>query len=410
MIRTPTIDTLEQDARRVFGNDARVEGPMAQSGAGLRILNLDLEPALNTDQAEFLVDALSHFRLLSIPGQDLERFTLQHLERFANHWGAPLPHPSNFLRGGKPAQSDGASDGAIEMIPLAERIAAHVDAAFPSELQCLPHDSPVVLVVSNFRGDPHNPGRRSGEPARVAPGGSWHTDIEYEIEPLRVSMFLVHHMPTAQTASGTWVDDPEIENPTEKPYFEGSPKGLMKLRKALPLDGGTAFVDTAAAFADLDPREQQALERVRLRRRLNEGDDGWLAPLVRVNTRSGIKSLHSPVWASRPRVRPPIEVEGLSTEDSREFLDRIEAHVLQPQFRYDHSHLPGDVTLWDNFMTLHNSPPMRIHIDSVADARLLYRVSCKGATTLELPRNDGDDWLAEHITAGYRTPDEVIRL
>ena len=52
------------------------------------------------------------------------------------------------------------------------------------------------------------------------------------------------------------------------------------------------------------------VEQIQVRRRLNEGDEGWLAPLVRTNPRSGLKSLHSPIWASRPRVRPAIGVEG----------------------------------------------------------------------------------------------------
>ena len=182
----------------------------------------------------------------------------------------------------------------------------------------------------------------------------------------------------------------------------------MRLRKQLPLNGETAFADTAAAFAALSPEEQAELEGVQLRRRLNEGDEGWLAPLVRTNPRSGIRSFHSPVWASRPRVRPAVEVDGMTIEVSRVFLDRIEAHVLQPQFRYDHLHVPGDVTLWDNYMTLHNAPPLKLNISSLDDARLLYRLSCKGELALSLPRQDEPDWLAAHVAGGYSTPMEIL--
>ena len=147
-----------------------------------------------------------------------------------------------------------------------------------------------------------------------------------------------------------------------------------------------------------------------MRRRLNEPDEGWLAPLVRTNPRSGIKSLHSPIWASRPGVRPPITVDGMSPEASRAFLDRLEAHVLQPQFRYDHPHAPGDVTLWDNYMTLHNSPPVKSDITSIDDARLLYRLSCKGEPALELPRHDPPEWLAANIAGGYASPAEIIDI
>jgi alpha-ketoglutarate-dependent taurine dioxygenase len=353
----------------------------------------------------FLLDALSRFGIVTMPGQDLDAFSLAHFERFANHWGAPIPHPNNFLRGGKRAQSDGDSDGPIEWIPFERRRAAAVNASFPDRLQCLAHESPTVLVVSNFSG----PLQGSTDNARVTSGGSWHTDIEYEPLPIYVSMFLVHKSPVSRNPeTGTWVEGPTDASDDPRPYLEGSDPELYRLRKALPLNGETAFADTAAAFAALPSSEQASLERVQARRRLNEGDEGWLAPLVRTNPRSGIKSLHGPIWASRPRVRPAVEIDGMSPAESREFLDRLEQHVLQPRFRYDHLHTPGDVTIWDNYMTLHNSPPMKSSIASIDDARLLYRLSCKGDPALTLPRNDPPEWLAAHVTGSYTTPSATI--
>ena len=61
---------------------------------------------------------------------------------------------------------------------------------------------------------------------------------------------------------------------------------------------------------------------------------GQLAPLVRVNARSGIKLLHSPIWASRPRVRPAVEVAGMSVEvscaDAPEWLETHIAGAYTP--------------------------------------------------------------------------------
>lgn len=401
----PDQPRLDRELRRLFGPQARSEGPLAASGAGRRLLGIDLRPRLAPEQVALLLDALSRFRIVCLPGQDPESFSLADFERFANHWGAPVPHPSNFLRGGKPAQSDGASDGAIEVMPFHQRPAAAVNAAFPGRVQCLPHESPAVLVVANFRGN----GAARNAAATTSMGGSWHTDIEYEPLPIYVSMFLAHHLPRRWDApGGTWVARPDLAAAPANPYFEGSGAELMRLRKTLPLNGETAFADTAAAFAALPPARRARLEQVRVRRRLNDGDAGWLAPLVRTNPRSGIKSLHSPIWASRPGVRPPVEVDGMTAAASRAFLDELEAHVLQPQFRYDHLHRPGDVTLWDNYMTLHNTPLLKSNIDSLDDARLLYRLSCKGEPALTLPRNDPPEWLAAHITAGYATPAEII--
>ena len=142
---------LDERLRELFGAGAQSEGPLAASGAGLRLTGVDLHPRLSPEQADFLLDVLSRFRIVSIAGQDLETFSLAHFERFANHWGAPVPHPNNFMRGGKPAQQDGASEGAIEWIPYEKRSVAAVDKTFPGQLQCLPHESTPRVLPSGAR-------------------------------------------------------------------------------------------------------------------------------------------------------------------------------------------------------------------------------------------------------------------
>jgi alpha-ketoglutarate-dependent taurine dioxygenase len=398
-----SLASLEDRMQAAFGSNITVEGPLSASGAGVRLHGLDLVDRLAPNQVTTLLDALAWYRIVTLPGQDLERLSLDRFERFANYWGAPVPHPSNFMRGGKPGQSDGATEGAIEMRPRSQRMSARVDAAFEG-LDCMAHDSPAVLVVANFSGNPAKPGELPSGPLTTVRGGTWHTDIEYEPLPIYVSMFLVHKAPGLRDANGHWVADPNTGDNDAKPYFEGSSNELMDRRKRLPLDGETAFVDTAAAFTALGSEAQAHCRKLRLRRRLNEGDAGWLAPIVRRNPRSGVESLHSPIWASRPGVRPPVFVDGETEEASRRILDDLEAHVLNPEFRYDHVHNPGDVTIWDNYMTLHNSPPMKVNIRSSEDARLMYRLSCKGEPALTLPRQDAPAWLRSHISAGYRTP------
>ena len=146
------------------------ECPLAASGMGVRIHGVDLARPLSPAQVTFFLDTLSQFRFLCIAGQDLSRFSLAHFERFANHWGAPIPHPSNFTRGGKPAQQDGETDGAIEFIPYRQRRAAAADRSLPGLLQCLPHESPAVLVATNLLGGVEN------KRVNLIAGGTWHTD------------------------------------------------------------------------------------------------------------------------------------------------------------------------------------------------------------------------------------------
>lgn len=74
-----------------------------------------------------------------------------------------------------------------------------------------------------------------------------------------------------------------------------------------PLNGETAFVDTAAAFAALPENERAYLETLRVLRRMDDRDPGFAAPLVRTNPLSGLKSLHSP-WNCRRGGVPDLEI------------------------------------------------------------------------------------------------------
>ncbi len=398
-------DAIEHRLQEAFGAHVRSEGPLAPGGAGFRITGVDLGKSLEPDQANALIDALSHYRIMTLADQDLDAFSAAHFERFANHWGAPLPHPSNFKRLGNTRYYK------PELLPPEERPSTRVNAAFPHELRCLPGaDSPAVFVVTNVRDLTHEE-RRAGP--RLLPATTWHTDIEHHAIPLHVSMFLVHKAPVARDApGGTWVPEwvPGPDDSQTDRYFEDSDPELLRLRRSLPLNGETSFADTAAAFAALPGADQARLSKIRVRRHSYTRNDGAnLAPLVRTNPRSGIKSLHSPLWCPRPPTQIPLEVEGMSEEASRAFLEEIEAHVLQPEFRYDRAHTPGDVTLWDLFMTLHVAPPSKDNIQSLDDARLFYRISCKGEPALTLPRHDSPEWVREHIFLEYTTPMAVVQ-
>lgn len=383
--------------QQAFGAHLRCGGPLAASGAGLRISGVDLRKPLRPEQVEVLLDTLSQYRIVTLSGQYLDSFSLAHFERFANHWGAPLPHPSNFRR------RDAAVEGEVELLPHEERLFSQVNGAFPGRLHCLPGaQSPAVLVVANMR-KPGETGHKTSP--TLTRGTTWHTDIEHHPIPLQVSMFLVHKVPVSRDApGGNWVPDPRLTDSPNEPYFKDTDPALMRLRRALPLNGETAYADTAAAFARLTSAERARLARIKVRRHPYTKGHAALVPLVYTNPRSGVESLHSPLWCPRPPRQVPVEVDGMSAEASRAFLDEIEMHVLQPEFRYDHPHTPGDVTLWDLFATIHVGPPMKENIQSIADARLLYRISCKGEPTLTLPRHDPPAWVKKHIFLGYTTP------
>ena len=398
---TPTDADFAANLAHLFGPKTAISQLATADRMGRRLQGVDLTQALTEEQARFVVSLLDHYHVLTFADQAQATFRLRHLERLANHFGAPIPHPKNYANYLEYKKSKAPSKVALQMPPTNQQTWAQCDQAFPAALRCVEDaNSPAVYVVTNLVGS--GPDQQEA----VEGGLHWHTDIEFEPTPLSTSMFYVQAAPsTRNSPAGTWVS----EVPREPGFYHpDSPAELTQRRNRLPLNGETAYTDTAAAYADLPDAEQQQLDRQMVRRRLRIGDPGWLIPLVYTNPRTGIKSLHSPVWASRGKNIAPVEVDGLSATASREFLDRLEAHVLKPQYRYDHPHTPGDVTIWSNFATLHNAPPAKRIINQPADARLMYRISCKGEPSYSLPRTDTQEWIDTHITPPYRSPREYV--
>ena len=387
MTESSDVETTERLAT-AFGDQIRIDALSSPDRMGRRIHGIDLTKPLDQAQAAAVIAALDSWRVVSFPNQIERGMTAAHLERLANHYGAPIPHPSNI--------DDYLNNDSARLKAPVDRPATKVNQAFPDTISCLPGgDSAAVYLVTNLIG--------SGPEATpiISGGQHWHTDIEFEPVPLSTSMFLVHHVPTRRDEGGAWVT-----NPPREPgfYHPESPVRLAERREALPLNGETAYADTVAAYDALPATERAELDTVMIRRRLRKEDPGFLMPLVHENPRTGRKSLHSPIWASRGKRVAPAQVEGLDADASRHFLDRLEEHCLDARFRYDHVHQPGDVTIWDNFATLHVAPPTKKLVNDPADARLMYRISCKGPVSLALPRADADAWVVDNITPAYRSP------
>ena len=186
------------------------------------------------------------------------------------------------------------------------------------------------------------------------------------------------------------------------------PAELTERRDELPLNGKTAYANTAAACTDLSADMKHELEEDRIRRLERINDPDWIATLVYINPRTGEKSLQSPIWASRGKNIAPVEVIGISDDESRAYLDHLEAHILAPEYRYDHRHTAGDVTIWSNFSTVHNAPPAKSIINSPNDGHLMYRISCKKDPSYHLPTRDTDDWLNKNISPPYGSPAEYF--
>jgi len=47
-------------------------------------------------------------------------------------------------------------------------------------------------------------------------------------------------------------------------------------------------------------------------------------------------------------------------------------------------------------------------VNTPEDARLMYRISCKGEPSYGLPRQDTEEWINNNILPPYRSPEEFF--
>src|SRR2546422_2049238 len=157
---------------------------------------------------------------------------------------------------------------------------------------------------------------------------------------------------------------------------------LLSARIVPPEGGATEFASTRAAYPSLP----EAL-KARVERAIAVHDFAWSRdqvrsgfftdeeravyppvrhPLVRTNPVNGRRSLFLGAHASY--------VEGLPVEEGRALLRELLEHVTQPQFRYRHEWMEGDLVIWDNRCVLHRATPY----DSARHQRLLQRTTISG--------------------------------
>jgi taurine dioxygenase len=86
---------------------------------------------------------------------------------------------------------------------------------------------------------------------------------------------------------------------------------------------------------------------------------------------TGAKSLYAVAGTS-------FAIEGMDDDEAQALLADLKRHVLQPRFRYDHKYEVGDLAIWDTYATMHSAVPMPHASPGEPNARLLWRISCRG--------------------------------
>jgi alpha-ketoglutarate-dependent 2,4-dichlorophenoxyacetate dioxygenase len=146
----------------------------------------------------------------------------------------------------------------------------------------------------------------------------------------------------------------------------------------------TEFADLRAAYDELEPSLRATLEGLRAHHSIAYSRQtlgfefskeeearlkGAVHPLVRINPRTGRRSLYLASHASR--------IVDWPVPEGRLLLRELTEHATQPRFVYRHAWRAGDLVIWDNLATMHRGT----RFDDTRHRRELRRV-----TTLDLPR------------------------
>ena len=144
-----TTADIELNLKRFFGEDTSTAPLGSNESMGRRIFGVDLTRPLTEEQAELIVGLLDRFKVISFPDQGKTRFRVRHLERLANYFGAPIPHPKNYAN----YIDYKKKKVPLALLPVDRQTPTLCDQAFPETLQCLDDaNSPAVYIVTNLVG------------------------------------------------------------------------------------------------------------------------------------------------------------------------------------------------------------------------------------------------------------------
>lgn len=205
--------------------------------------------------------------------------------------------------------------------------------------------------------------------------------------------FLADGLPLVSTLSNRHVNSEGKQAKTAKTATwhtdhtnqEMPPKFTTLFPVALPdQGGGTSLCNTRAAYEALPADLKARIDGMKTANQLvgsavdhvnadvvREQQEGKVShaihPLVRTHPVNGTRA----VWFHPLKVD---HIEGMSPEDSQDFLAELTAHLTRPEFVYVHEWKMGDMLIWDNRSALHKAG---FDYDP-NQHRMLYRILVRG--------------------------------
>jgi len=202
---------------------------------------------------------------------------------------------------------------------------------------------PEILQVSNVR-------NAEGQPEGLGDAGlMWHSDLSYKQIPSLGSLLHAQELP--EEGGDTLFAD-------QHAAYEALPESLKQ-----KLHGLTAEHSYLLHYETL---REKSPWRPRLTQAQIDEVKPAIHPVVTTHPGNGKKAL----FVSEHFTRRIVE---LSEDESRDLLQELFAHSVQPQFNYRHKWQPHDMVFWDNRSVMHLATGFPQHL-----RRKLYRTTVEG--------------------------------
>lgn len=211
---------------------------------------------------------------------------------------------------------------------------------------------PAILKLSNIV--------TGGEPWGLYDGANyWHTDMSYEDPPGAAT--IVHALKTPASGGGTRVADMHTAYDDLPDATKRRIEGLVVVHHYGNRDDLDEGSSTSAGKLEGDQRSKVRTVHHKL---------------ARPHPATGRKALYAVAGSS-------MGIVGMPDDEALALLRELAAHATAERYTATLRYAPGDIAVWDNSSTLHAAEPMA-PVDSAdhANARLLWRVSVKGAPAL----------------------------
>jgi len=219
---------------------------------------------------------------------------------------------------------------------------------------------PEVLIVSNVRD-------AQGKAIGVEDAGRfWHSDLSYKQVPSLLSALYAIEVPVKD---GRVLGNTSFASTTAA--YDAMPENMKVRLRELKNVHSYVYYRSRNIKAQKEEQTRGARvvqEHVLTEEHLRQVPDAE-APIVRTHPVTGRKGL----FINEAHTS---HIVGLPRAESDALLKEICAHIVKPEFRYEHHWRAGDLLMWDNVATQHKANfdydlPLR---------RLMYRTTVRGST------------------------------